>query len=121
MKQPFKYTIFEYITYTVVILFFALPIEYYEYRKFGQSESIGIGLIAAWFFIALVSYLIFYKSKKNPIWTTAVFGVFGFIYEFFLNPIGTSPWIAWIITWIFVVSLVPAGALWLFNQYFEPD
>ncbi len=121
MRQPPKYTLFEYVLYTIAILVFALPIEYYEYRSFGQAEAISIGLIIAWFVIAGISYALFYYTKKNPIYTTVAFGVLGFIYEFFVNPVGTAPWLAWIITWIFVVSLIPAGVLWVFNQYFEPD
>jgi len=121
LRQPFKFTLFEYVAYTISILVFALPIEYYEYRQFGQTEAMGIGLILAWFLISLASYLVFYFTKKNPIWTTSIFGVLGFVYEFFMNPAGNAPWMSWIITWIFVVSLIPAAVLWVFNQYFEPD
>jgi len=121
MRQPFKYTLLEYVIYTIIILVFALPIEYYEYRTFGKTEGIGLGLIVAWFFIALVSYQVYYATRKNIVWTTLIFGSLGFVYEFFFNPVGNAPFLAWIITWIFIVSLMPAGILSIFNQYFEPD
>ena len=121
MRQPFQYTMFEYIIYTIIILLLALPIEFYEYRTFGKSEPIGIGLIAAWFFISLVSYQVFYRTKKNVVWTTSTFAFFGFFYEFFFNSAATAPWLAWIVTWILIASLVPSISLSVFNQYFEPD
>jgi hypothetical protein len=106
-----------YIIFILCILLIAIPIEYFEFLKFGSElEPFNFGIVLLWVVIGTIMYGAIILLRKRPLIWIAIITTFGIIFEFFLNPHQEQPYGAVIFAWFFLFGVCPMAIIWIISN-----
>ena len=105
----------------VFVLGLSMPIEYYEFKKFGgELEPFGWNLVVLWLVLGSIMFWSIYALKERPWIWVIIITTFGFIFEYFINPHQEAKLLAVLVAWFFLFGVIPAAAIWLATHHKKP-